>query len=136
MSQHLILLMCLTLAACNPMPAPRTGQRITGLCASSKELEPPLTWQSPPSLKSMEGGNCPFPEQANQNGIDYAEVLMRVLVSPTGVAQKVRLLADAGYGFGETAANCALAAEFGPAQDSQGAPIQAWTPAICIRFSR
>ncbi|WP_438031286.1 energy transducer TonB [Sorangium sp. So ce233] len=87
--------------------------------------------EPPPGSSSW---SCPFPEEADRNGIHTGTVVIRVYVEPDGSARSVQLLHDPGNGFGQRAAQCAMTRRYVPGKDRYGAPVAMWTPRITIRF--
>jgi protein TonB len=79
---------------------------------------------------------CPWPKQAEASDRDHETVLIRVVVAASGTARSVEVLRDPGSGFGAAAASCALATAFLPALAVDGAPIDATSPPILVRFDR
>jgi hypothetical protein len=129
---------CIAFAACSPMKKSNTGQSMTGLCASARPGEStiPMPLPPPPSVERSEQWTCPYPVDADKEGIDAAETSIQVLIGPDGTARDVRILADPGYGFATAATHCAYAHIFTPARDGNGNVVPAWTPPICVHFSR
>lgn len=80
--------------------------------------------------------DCSFPPEATTNRIDSAEVTIRVLVAPDGSAKSVIVMNDPGSGFAEAAVACAMKRQFVPARDQSGAPLEATSPPIHVRFVR
>jgi protein TonB len=79
---------------------------------------------------------CPWPREAINEDIDQQFVVLRVLVNPSGSAEKAELISDPGNGFGAQAIECSLKTRFGPAKDRQGRPLRALSPPIRVRFTR
>jgi len=79
---------------------------------------------------------CAWPREADSAEIDQQFVLLRVLVNPSGSAEKAELISDPGHGFGAAAVACALKTRFEPAKDRQGRPVRALSPPIRVRFTR
>jgi protein TonB len=87
---------------------------------------------------SLAGGafwDCPFPEEADDEGIDQAVVTLRVRVALDGTLEDVRVASDPGSGFGREARRCARDKRWQPARDRAGNAI-ASESAISVRFSR
>jgi protein TonB len=87
---------------------------------------------------TLEGNQwqCPWPREADSAEIDQQFVVLRVLVNPSGSAEKAELISDPGHGFGAAAVDCALKTRFEPAKDRQGRPVRALSPPIRVRFTR
>jgi periplasmic protein TonB len=79
--------------------------------------------------------NCPFPSEADINGVDRALTTLRVELSGQGKVNHVAILRDPGHGFGAAAKRCALGKRYNPALDREGRPI-AGTLVINVRFVR
>lgn len=80
--------------------------------------------------------NCPFPDEADTEQIDYAQVTLIVTVRPDGSAQSVQITADPGHGFGRAARLCALARKYNSGLDRDGNATTMSTPPIRVTFSR
>ncbi|MBK8251786.1 MAG: hypothetical protein IPK82_03855 [Polyangiaceae bacterium] len=80
--------------------------------------------------------NCPFPDEADTDQIDYAQVTLVVTVRPDGSPQAVSVTADPGHGFGRAARMCALARKYNAGLDRDGNPTTMSTPPIRVTFSR
>lgn len=87
---------------------------------------------------SLAGGalwDCPFPEEADEDGIDQAVVTLRVRVAFDGTLEDVSVTEDPGSGFGREARRCARDKRWQPAHDRAGNAI-ASESAVRVRFSR
>jgi protein TonB len=80
--------------------------------------------------------NCPFPDEADTEQIDYAQVTLIVTVRPDGTPQSVKVTSDPGHGFGREARRCALARKYTAGFDRDGNPTTMSTPPIRVTFSR
>jgi TonB family protein len=108
-----------------PDPAPASVDSWTTNTGAARPLPvPPLG-----------GGNCLFPHDADVHEINEAFVVLRIEVGPTGRAQSVNVMRDAGYGFGEAARECAMAMRFKPALDADGGAIPQRI-FVRVRFTR
>jgi outer membrane biosynthesis protein TonB len=88
--------------------------------------EPSLPDRSPPaSLASRPDWRCPFPSQANREGIDSGVATLKVEIDAAGQALSVRVLRHSGHGFGDSAERCALRKRYRPALDRNGRSIRA-----------
>jgi len=67
--------------------------------------------------------DCPFPQQAEEEGIDGARVTLEVLIGADNAVSKATVVSDPGYGFAQEARRCALRRRWLSQLDSQGAPI-------------
>lgn len=79
--------------------------------------------------------NCPFPPEADINGVDRAVTTLRVELSGQGTVIRVAVVRDPGHGFGAAARRCALGKRYNPALDRNGRPIPA-ALLINVRFVR
>jgi periplasmic protein TonB len=79
--------------------------------------------------------NCPFPPQADIDGVDRAVTTLRVELSAQGTVNRVAILRDPGHGFGAAAQRCAFGKRYNPALDREGRPIAAGL-VINVRFVR
>jgi protein TonB len=79
--------------------------------------------------------DCPFPEEADDEGIDSAVVTLRVRVALDGTLETADIARDPGSGFGREARRCARDKRWQPAHDRAGNPI-ASASVINVRFSR
>ena len=79
--------------------------------------------------------NCPFPSEADTNGVDRAVTTLRVELSSQGTVNRVAILRDPGHGFGAAARRCAFGKRYHPALDRLGHPIPG-TLVINVRFVR
>jgi protein TonB len=68
--------------------------------------------------------------------VDEQTVVIRVTVRLDGRAERVDVLKDPGFGFGDAARACALTARFGPARDAAGRAIAAVSPSLNVHFLR
>lgn len=91
---------------------------------------------SPPSLVGGTGWSCPFPAEAEEEGIDSAAVTLFVTVRPDGTAASVSVTADPGNGFGRVAKQCALTRKYKAGTDREGNASTATLGPIVVRFSR
>ena len=89
----------------------------------------------PVGLLAGPAGACPFPHEADVDGIDMAVVGLRVIVRPDGTARDAELVSDPGHGFGPAARACALAWRYAPARDRNGTPVEG-AGSVNLRFSR
>ena len=85
-------------------------------------------------LKTDTWGDCPYPAEAQLDGIDFGRVQLVVTVSPDGRAKGVTVLQDPGSGFGAQARQCALRKTFTPALNKAGEPIVGTTPPFFVKF--
>lgn len=79
--------------------------------------------------------DCPFPEEADSEGLDTAVVLLKVQVATNGAVEKVDVAKDPGFGFGREARRCALRKRWQPARDRNGLPIGK-SSTLSVRFQR
>ena len=87
---------------------------------------------------SIMGGsawNCPFPAEADGDGVDNAVVTIRVDVSSAGTVRNVVVLGDPGHGFAREARRCATSKQWAPTLDHDGKAIQG-AVTLRVRFDR
>jgi protein TonB len=89
----------------------------------------------PATLAGSASWSCPFPQQADLEGVHHASSLLIVVVDTAGRASSVTVLHDPGYGFGAAARACALRRRYNAALDRSGAPV-ATTLVLNVRFDR
>jgi periplasmic protein TonB len=77
-----------------------------------------------------------WPSEADSLQINEQTVVVRVIVRPDGRAERVDIVSDPGFGFGQAARVCVLANRFEPALDAGGHPIAATSPPMRVRFFR
>ena len=80
--------------------------------------------------------DCPFPSEADAEGINNAAVQIVVTVTTEGRAKSVTVLKDAGFGFGRQAKRCALTKQYEPGLNSLGKPVEMSMPPINVTFRR
>lgn len=97
--------------------------------APEKDLSRPA---APP--KGGQWGDCPYPAEAQLDGVDFGVVQMSVTVGADGRAKSVTILKDPGSGFGSQARQCALRKTFTPALDKAGQPVVGTTPPFYVKF--
>ncbi len=89
----------------------------------------------PPRLAGGAQWDCPFPEEADAEGMDQASVSLRVEVGSDGRVGGVTVVRDPGTGFGREARRCALRKRWSPALDRAGRPT-AGAAVVNVRFVR
>jgi protein TonB len=104
----------------------------------------------PPSPRSIERGpdrsrrpavagglewRCPFPPEADAEGIDDAVATIRIDVAVSGAVRSVSIQSDPGHGFGREARRCALTKAWTPALDREGSAVDG-TAVVKVRFTR
>lgn len=80
--------------------------------------------------------NCPFPAEADDEQIDFAQVTLVVTVRADGSPQSVQVMNDPGHGFGRAARLCALARKYTAGLDADGNATTKSTPPIRVSFTR
>lgn len=103
-----------------PAPAPRAPERDLSRPASAISTG---TWQ-----------DCPYPSEAQLEGVEFGLVRMVVTVGTDGRAKSVTILQDPGNGFGAQARQCALRKTFTTALDKLGQPVVGTTAPFSVRF--
>lgn len=66
--------------------------------------------------------DCPFPAEAESEGIERAKAVLRVEIDALGQPQKVIVTDDPGHGFGREARRCAMRRRWISRLDRSGAP--------------
>jgi protein TonB len=79
--------------------------------------------------------NCPFPSEADAEGVNSAKVQVVVTVAPDGRARTATVVKDPGFGFGKAARTCAMRMAYSSALNAAGQPIEQ-TFNINVRFTR
>lgn len=79
--------------------------------------------------------DCPFPSEADAEGVNSAKVQVIVTVAPDGRARNATVVKDPGFGFGKAARTCAMRKAYVAALNSSGQPIEQ-TFNINVRFTR
>jgi protein TonB len=95
----------------------------------------PVDLSRAPELLGGDSWSCPFPAEADDAGVDYAVVKLRVSVGIAGELQGVSLVSDPGNGFGREARRCAATKRFKPGLDRDGKPA-ARAFVVNVRFER
>jgi protein TonB len=88
-----------------------------------------------PSLAGGASWDCPFPEEADDDGIDASSVTLRVEVGADGRVESVVVEQERHRGFGREARRCAMRKRWEPGLDRAGRPIKA-TKLIKVTFTR
>ncbi len=84
----------------------------------------PVDRSQKPRLAGGTDWNCPFPAEAEEDGIDHAVVGLEVEIGTDGSVRTVAVHSDPGSGFGREARACALRKRWLPALDRNGQPVQ------------
>jgi protein TonB len=66
--------------------------------------------------------DCPFPSEAESEGIERAKAVLRVEIDALGQPKKIDVTQDPGYGFGREARRCAMRRRWMSSLDRSGAP--------------
>jgi protein TonB len=88
-----------------------------------------------PAVRGALEWRCPFPPEADADGIDDAVATIRVDVDPAGAVRGASVQSDPGHGFGREARRCALTKAWMPALDHDGNPVDG-TAVVRVRFVR
>ncbi|HEY6477672.1 MAG TPA: ferric siderophore ABC transporter substrate-binding protein, partial [Polyangia bacterium] len=80
--------------------------------------------------------SCPWPAEADARQVDQETVVIRVAVAADGRPDRVEVVEDPGFGFGQAARQCALATRFGAARNAAGESVAALSPPIRVHFFR
>jgi len=78
---------------------------------------------------------CPFPSEAEEEGMNVASTTLSIVVDPRGTAERVTVLSDPGHGFGAAARRCARGKRYVPARGSDGRVVRD-TLVVIVRFVR
>jgi protein TonB len=89
----------------------------------------------PPSLAGGAQWNCPFPPESDSAQIDEAYVTVQIDVRADGSPGAVRVVSDAGNGFGREARQCAMGKRYQTALDHDGNAIPG-SFKVKVHFSR
>ena len=84
----------------------------------------PVDRSQKPRLAGGTDWSCPFPPEAEEDGIDRAVVGLEVEIGVDGSVRGVSVHNDPGSGFGREARACALRKRWLPALDRSGQPVQ------------
>jgi protein TonB len=84
----------------------------------------PVDRSQKPRLAGGTEWSCPFPPEAEEDGIDRAVVGLEVEIAADGRVLGVSVQSDPGSGFGREARACALRKRWLPALDRSGQPVQ------------
>lgn len=79
--------------------------------------------------------SCPFPSEADADGVDHGVVSLTVRVDATAKVEGVTVVSDPGHGFGAAARRCAFSKRWQPALDREGRSI-ASSITLQVRFTR
>jgi len=91
---------------------------------------------SRPATPVNSNWDCPFPQEAELEQIDYALVTLVVNVDSEGRAKDVTVMRDPGHGFGRAARQCAMRMRYNVGYDRSGHARSQTTPPINVRFNR
>jgi periplasmic protein TonB len=112
-----------------------TAARATGIVGGTGTDERSVDRSRVPALAGGAQWNCPFPREAEFDGIDSAVVTLNVRVSDTGSVEDVSVKQDPGSGFGREAKRCALSKRWAPGLDRAGNAV-AMSAQVHVRFIR
>lgn len=111
------------------------GARALGVVGGTGTDESGVDRSRAPALAGGAAWDCPFPREAEFNGIDQAVVTLSVRVSREGSVQDVTIERDPGSGFGREAQRCARSKRWAPGLDRAGNAV-AMTSRVNVRFVR
>ncbi len=89
----------------------------------------------PPMLAGGKQWDCPFPEEADAEGVDEAVVTIKVSISASGEVDRVDVIKDPGLGFGRETRRCAMRKRWQPALSRTGSAV-AQSHQLTVRFER
>jgi protein TonB len=95
----------------------------------------PKVDRSKPPAPLSANWDCPFPSEAESEGINSTVVQVAVTVTPQGRARTATVLGDPGFGFGRAARACALRNAYSPGLNSAGQAVEQTFP-VKVRFTR
>jgi protein TonB len=96
----------------------------TGTPKAQVVAAPKVDLSRPPSVNGTSFDHCPFPPEADAEGINFAKVQVVVMVKPDGRARSVTVVKDPGFGFGQAARACALRAAYSAASNATGQAVE------------
>ena len=111
----------------------------TGVGTAPHAAPPPapsVNLSRPPGLPGGSWGDCPFPPEADAEGINNVRVKISVTVKADGHVRSVTVLADPGYGFAGAARQCTMRKVFTPALNATGEPVEQTMPPFTVHFER
>lgn len=79
--------------------------------------------------------DCPFPEEADEDGVERGDVTLRVEVGADGGVLDVQVKSDPGHGFGREAKRCAMRKRWAAGLDRAGKPTHA-VAVVRVKFER
>lgn len=100
-----------------------------------KRGDPSADASRAPRLGGGSSWQCPFPPEADDDGIARAVVTLRVEVAADGGVLDVQATRDPGHGFAREARRCAQQKHWEPGRDRQGQPVRA-SALVNVRFER
>ncbi len=111
------------------------GARAAGIVGGTGTDDRVIDRSRAPVLAGGAAWDCPFPREAEFDGVDSAVVTLSVRVSRAGSVEDVSIAEDPGSGFGREAMRCARSKRWAPGLDRAGNPV-AMTSRIKVRFIR
>ena len=111
--------------------AARSTSAITGVSPGGSAVDR----SRPPRLADGKRWDCPFPAEAETEGIERAQAVLRVMVEPDGHLRNIEITGDPGYGFGAAARRCAMRRRWLGRLDRHGAPT-AGEVTVVVQFER
>jgi protein TonB len=106
----------------------------TGTPGAKVVAGPKVDLSRPPSVPDR-NPKCPFPAEADAEGINLMRVLVVVTVSPDGRARSATVPKDPGFGFGKAARTCAMRMAYGSALNTAGQAVEQ-TVSFTMKFTR
>jgi protein TonB len=133
-------------AASIAVPASAPGARPTGpgviAARAPAAVRGPLTPGAINVDRSRRAGladsarwDCPFPSEAENEGIESAKAVLRVEIDALGQPRKIDVTQDPGHGFGREARRCAMRRRWTSRLDRTGAPA-ADAVTVVVSFQR
>lgn len=118
------------------MSAACAGRPAASRASTASAPTSPTSAVASPTAGPAGSWDCPFPAASDVAKVDEAYVVLQVVVAPDGHAKDVTVIRDPGFGFGETARQCAFLKKYAPARDANGTDIEGKTKPFRVHFSR
>lgn len=106
-----------------PAAAPPAPEAAPLFEMGAVKVGPSVDRSRPPELATGGDWQCPFPAEAEGDGVDGATVSLRVSVSAQGAVVDVAVTHDPGHGFAREARLCARTKRWTPALDRDGRAV-------------
>jgi periplasmic protein TonB len=108
----------------------------TGTPKATAVVAPKVDLSKAPSVVDKSAWErCPYPPEAEAEGINFMKVSIAVTVASDGRARSVTVLKDPGFGFGKAARTCAMRMPYTAGLNAAGQPVEQ-TFSFTVRFTR